>query len=354
MHEPAAPTWKGRLIALAVGLVLMAASAEGVLRISMPSWKEYYPGHFMHRVTVPGHASLYLGKPGYEGYFAQNNGDFRHIVRINDFGLRNDEPIDAADRRVWIIGDSMAFGWGVEREHMYSSVIARQFATPTYNIASPGTDACGYQGLAARIPDKIKPTAVIVGLILENDIRPYNCALRAKKEQPPPEIGNSKRSFGLEKLKGYLTSNSSLYNFLAVQLKRQAWINDALIAVGLLERPHKVRNLFPENQVETRTKATARELSKLRDRFPGVPFAVLVAPARFEIRDDQPFYRKLRLEMIAELNRAGLNSIDPLQSFKTAGFRKTHFIHDGHWSPLGHEVAAQAVARWLRQQAIPK
>ena len=28
-------------------------------------------------------------------------------------------------------------------------------------------------------------------------------------------------------------------------------------------------------------------------------------------------------------------------------FRATHFRHDGHWSPRGHDIAGRAVAKWL-------
>jgi len=349
MSDPTAPTWKGGLIALLIGLVLMAAASEGVLRIVMPNWKEFFPGHFMHRIEVKDHPALYVGQPGFEGYFSQNNGDFRHTIRINDFGLRNDEPIDAADNRIWVIGDSMAFGWGVEREQTYTAVIA-ELTMPTYNLASPGADVCGYQGLAARVPETIQPRAVIVGLILENDIYDYDCVLKTREEKSASREQNDDMTFNLQYVKGTLTIHSALYNFLAVQLKRQAWVNDTLIALGVMERPHKLRNIFPEDELEARTKATASELLKLRKMFTGIPFSVLVAPARFEIRDDEPFYKKLRLTMIDALTEVGLTVIDPLPGFKEEGFEATHFVHDGHWSPLGHKVAAKAAAQWLQQQ----
>ena len=79
----------------------------------------------------------------------------------------------------------------------------------------------------------------------------------------------------------------------------------------------------------------------------GVDFAVLVAPVRFEIKLKDPDYRSLRLKSVAALRGRGIDVIDPFPSFKAAGFESTHFAHDGHWTALGHRIAAQAAAEWL-------
>ena len=340
------PTIIGGFIALCFGLVVVALLAEIVLRVLMPNWQEYYPGRFMQKTPVPGYPTLYTGKPNFKGVFAQNNGDFRHQIRINDFGLRNDEPVQAADGRIWIIGDSMAFGWGVEREDTYTFVIAEKLGVPTYNIASPGTDVCGYQALAARLPKTVKAKAIIIGLILENDIHVYDCAKQAAAEETNTD-DNIASSINLATFKHFFIRRSALYNFLAVQLKRASWLRDALVVLNILEKPHVLRNVFPEEEIDRRVKATASELSKLRNKYLNVPFAVLVAPARFEIRDDQLFYKTLRQKMVQALLDVKINVIDPISRFKKAGFKPTHFAHDGHWTPLGHKVAGTVIAEWL-------
>ena len=82
---------------------------------------------------------------------------------------------------------------------------------------------------------------------------------------------------------------------------------------------------------------------------PNVPFAVLIAPARFELRDNDRFYTGLRRRLTAALRQRNIAVIDPTAGFMAAGFSPTHFVHDGHWSPLGHEIAGKAVAGWLRE-----
>ncbi len=346
------PTILGALVALVVGTLIMGGVAEVILRLLMPHWNEFHSGHFIERTTVPGFRTVAIGRAGFDGHFAQNNGDFRHRIRINAFGLRNADPVSAAHERVWVVGDSMAFGWGVERDQTYTAILARESATGTYNVASPGTDVCGYQALVARMPEGLSPRAVVIGLILENDIADYDCA--PKPAATKPEKGKSS-SISLKSIKEGLTGHSALYNFLAVAVKRVDVLSEALVAVGLIEGVHKEKHLFPPAEMVTRVRRTAEELAELAAMLPpAVPMAVLIAPARFEIRDDHPFYRDLRLSMVDALNRRGIQVIDPIAQFKEAGFAPTHFSHDGHWSPLGHEIAGKAAAKWVKENLATK
>ena len=339
-------TWKGRIIAVGVGFLLFVFAAEGVLRIAMPHWQEFYSGWFMRTVDVPDYGMVTTGCPGFDGYFAQNNGDFRVRIQINDFGLRNSDPVTEAGGRVWFVGDSMAFGWGVERNEIYSAVAGRLGKFPTYNVASPGTNVCGYQALVARMPESVRPRAVIIGLILENDIAAYDCR-KAAQEAPRPEKTSAKG------FKVFLTRNTALYNFFAVTLKRVRFVRETLTALGLIAKEHTYTHALSESSNSAATERTAAEIEVIRNALPvGTPFAVLIAPARFEVRDGDAFYRKLRQSMQAAFTNRGIPVIDPIGNFLNAGFKLTHFAHDGHWSPLGHALAGQAAAEWLRRQGI--
>jgi hypothetical protein len=342
------PTVKGMVAALVLGCLLTILAAEGVLRIAMPHWREFYSGWFVHNIRVPDYGLVPTGRPGFDGYFSQNNGDFRVRIRINDFGLRNPDPVDRADGRVWFIGDSMAFGWGVKQTEMYSSVAGQLLGTPTYNIASPGTDVCGYQALLARMPKAAKPRAVIIGLIMENDIGKYDCRAAAEAEKDA-QIGDMTATVADPKI--FLTRNTALFNFFAVSLKRVSFINKSLIALGLIERPHADTRQKSLARMAASVERTAAELEAIRDMLPpGIPFAVLIAPVRFEIRDGDPFFRKLRQEMVSALAKRNIPALDPIDEFLKAGFGPSHFAHDGHWSPLGHEIAGRIAADWLRRQ----
>lgn len=347
---PETPTVKGRLIALAMGLMLLAVASEIVVRLAMPHWREFFSGWFMHAVQVPDHGTVIAGRPSFDGYFAQNNGDFRVRIRINDFGLRNPEPVDRADGRIWVVGDSMAFGWGVEQDEMYSSVIGKTLGVPTYNVASPGTDVCGYQALIARMPKEAQPKAVVVGLILENDIRVYDCRKEAALMTKSADGATPGSDAGLRR---FLIKHTALYNFHAVSLKRVAFVRDTLTALGLIAEGHAYRRSLGEAETAGAVERTAAELAVLKAMLPeGIPMAVLIAPARFEIRDGDAYFRGLRQSMAAALTKRGIAMVDPFEDFKRTGFGPTHFAHDGHWSPLGHQLAANAAATWLKRQGV--
>ena len=122
-----------------------------------------------------------------------------------------------------------------------------------------------------------------------------------------------------------------------------------LISVGLINKEHGYRRQLTEQDVPSFVPNTAKEIVRLRTMFPeGTPFAVLLIPARFEVRDDDAFFRQLRVSVTEELAAQNITVIDPIVGFREKGFGPTHFAHDGHWSPLGHRVAGETAAQWLQ------
>jgi hypothetical protein len=351
--EETAPklTWKGRLIALGVGVILTLVVAEGVIRITMPHWQDFYSARFMRAIMVPGYGVVSTGVPNFDGYFAQNNGDFRVQLKINNFGLRNPEPVTEAGNRIWIIGDSMAFGWGVEQNEMYSSVLGKKLKSKTYNVASPGTNVCGYQTLLSRMPKNLVPTSVVIGLILENDISDRNCKNYAQEREKKWKSGEVVGSAPLSWIafKRYLTGKSALYNFGVVGLKRIDFVRDLFTKIGLIRKPISYKGFISNDNFKIGVTSTANKLDVLRKMLPeGTPFSVLIAPGRFELLNDDKFYRQLRLAVITELKKRNIRFVDPFNRFKKAGYKNIHFAHDGHWTALGHKIAAEEIAKVLK------
>ena len=330
----------GGFFAFLVGCLILVGVAEVTLRFIYPTWADFSVNRFVQTEPAPGLGIVYTGKPGFDGYFAQNNGDFRAHIHINDFGLRNDEPVEAANDRVWVLGDSMTFGWGVERDEMYSSQLDQLLPVRTYNIASPGTDVCGYQALTKRMPDNVKPAGVVLGLILENDITKYNCEDRTTDITVEEDWTPT-----LSWVKGALTNHSAVYNFLTVSVKRVDVLREGLIAVGVIKREHAYRSLPPENEVVRRIESTANELQNLRALYDAkTPFLIVVIPSRFEINNGDAAFKSLRLGMLAALEARSLPALDLFPAFYKFPLLETHFAHDGHWSPHGHRLAAEAIS----------
>ena len=328
-----------------ISISVFFAMSEGLLRLIYPSWNEY-GSRFFTQISQPKHGNMLIGIAGFEGYFSQNNGDFRTHLRINQAGLRNDTPIGAADNSIWIVGDSMAFGWGVDRDKIYTARLKQYSKQPTYNVAAPGGNLCSYQGLLSRMPSGIKPKAVVLGLLMENDVIKYDCRLRAKQQENAGNIAND-NNFSISK--GWLTNNSAVYNVITNSLKRIPFINAALVKLRVSKDSHGYIQFCEKRDIEICVSTTVNEIEYLRNMLPkDTPFVVLVAAARFEIRDDDPFYRAFRVAMLKKLRANNIDYIDTFDQFKLAGFEATHFKHDGHWVPLGHKIAGKLLSSWFK------
>lgn len=342
----------GALIATVLGVIFLIMIAEVFFRFAQPNWREFYSGRFMGFVALPGQGYLRVGKPNFDGYFAQNNGDFRIRIRINDNGLRNTEPLSAANGQIWVVGDSMAFGWGVEHKETYTELIQSTLKIGAYNLAAPGNDVCGYQRMINLVPKSAIPKAVIVGLILENDVITYDCPAKFKQiaaHKSMPSLRSSIESLG--ETKRLLTDISALYNFLAVTAKRINVVNEVMIALGIVKKEHAYRRIPNETDTNRIITSTVREIEVLRGMVPkDVPFGVLIAPSRFEIRSGDPYYQGIRISMVKALKAKNFEVIDPVEGFLAAGFEKTHFAHDGHWNAEGHKIAAGFAVKWLKKK----
>jgi len=340
--------WLSNLAAGVVGLGLALVLAEGAARIAYPRWTEFNNLRFMDFTTVEG-APLAIGRPGFDGWFAQNNGDFRIPIRVNAFGLRNDEPVEAADGKLWALGDSFTFGWGVLHDEIFGAVAAARLGWNWYDVASPGADIEDYRHLLLRMPPSVHPRAVVLGLTIENDLRIYPAEGEAVAAPvgPAPSESSLLRQHWMATKHG-LTEHSAFYNLMAQALKRIDSVNSLLVGLRLLEPANHGHHQFEESQLDAVLESSTAEIVRLRALVPPeVPFVVLLIPAREDLLDGDPFYRRQRLGMAERLTARGITVVDPFDAFAPEGVTRVHFAHDGHWSPLGHRLAGEAVARAL-------
>lgn len=134
--------WRGRLIALALGLVVALVIAEVAMRTMLGSFE-------LSEIVQPSddRALCIELKPGAEGIY---DGRFEKIpptsMRVNRHGARGPDFEVAkppGTLRVAAVGDSFTFGQGVEMEHAFVSVAeaslaAEGRAVQMLNFAVPG------------------------------------------------------------------------------------------------------------------------------------------------------------------------------------------------------------------------
>jgi len=115
-------------------------------------------------------SALYSGDPGYDWRVrpSLNLAAVPHLeegqpfaVQTNAQGMR-DDALPTTGPWVLALGCSTTFGWGVEREHVWTEVLERSLTVPVVNAGVPGHSS--EQGLRlARELIELQPDVVIVG-----------------------------------------------------------------------------------------------------------------------------------------------------------------------------------------------
>ena len=330
-------------------LIISVGLCEFASRLLYPSWHEFSAHHFLKTVHFEGYRPLMIGRPGFDGYFAQNDEDFRVHMFINEAGHRAPTPASSAEGKIWLLGDSFSFGWGVSEA---ASVAGRltDAGLPTYNLSSPGADVCGYQTIYIQSAKELRPRAVVLGLTVENDILPYDCQPGSYTLQPN-EIRYSQEGFFQVPLKYWLIKNSAIYNLLAVSIKKSPALRDALVWSGVIAEENTLKGQFSESEMGSRVKSTVEAIDWIRQVAPdNIPFVVFIIPTRAEVSGEIGFFNQLREQIVEALSTRGISVVDPSEDLKRTGADVVHFHHDGHWAEEGHAIAASLIANQLRFQ----
>jgi lysophospholipase L1-like esterase len=107
--------------------------------------------------------------------------EFAYVARINNLGFRDrDAAIRPRLRRVLVIGDSFAYGWGVNAGESWPDLLERDLEIEVLNLGSPGSSPAQYAGVAERAVPLLRPDLVIVAVLQADDL------LQCSMEQPPP------------------------------------------------------------------------------------------------------------------------------------------------------------------------
>lgn len=249
----------------------------------------------------------------------------------------------------------MTFGFGVEDSETYTEQLERQLENvDVYNLAAPGNDVCGYQIMARRVPEQIRPRFVILGLFMENDVRNYDCAHRFAEQTTEGYTNENPFRFNLFIVKRYLTKNSALYNVVAVTIKRVNFLSEVLVSIGVINREHTEPSHPNAEMTPIISQKTAKEVRHLRELFLQIPFVVMIIPARADIKGFSPYYWNLRKVLVQEIKALNLDIIDLYDALNKKGFKNVHFPHDGHWTATGHTVAAEQLHAWIKSRLNPK
>jgi hypothetical protein len=349
----------------------------------------------------------WIGKPHAEATFQYL--DCAHRVRQNRYGFRGSEhPTErGALPRLAVLGDSFVWGFGVEDDEIFTSVLERR-SDPPLEVVNLGVSGYGtdqqlllWRALGARF----RPDVVLLVLCPYTDLAEnlLSAAYGHPKpvfrftegghrvgNQPVPERPDAWQS-------GRIASDAAAAELaqrplLARLATQSALLSSTLVALARLEEPRRVlerRRILPARDhalswqtlahVEPPTSQSAaawRTLLRLVDLLHDdvvangarleiliVPSVIQVYPELWEqfVRSTPPpagarWSRDAPNERIAAHARAkGIAVIDPLETLRAAG-RTNLFLYfpwNSHWTRDGHRLVAEELRRRVPPPAGP-
>jgi lysophospholipase L1-like esterase len=274
----------------------------------------------------------------------------------------------AAKRTVLVLGDSFAYGLGVDDDQTFCNLLQEELRSGeparVVNAGNPakGTDYALRFYLARQAP--FRPDVVLLAFFKndfgDNERGAYFSRTSAGALVPrPPKDARSARRRLLERLPGFgwLLENSQLLNLLRQAAVILTFERDRPGQPTSVERsaegPRGFTWVDPHRQEETR-----RYLAALRDavREQGASLLVFYVPdardcwlsrqGRLLSPDETAFQ-----EIATDLGLRFL-SLTPVLAASSEPLEGLYFA-EGHWTPSAHAIAARGIADAMRDLAMP-
>ena len=358
---------------------------------------EVYPPLYWHAAT-----GIRLAKPGY-AFSASHYGDgytpallaaptlrdhvfsLKHVsMTIDQHGFRNQQAPQAA--RVFTLGDSFTFGWGVSDGAQWATRLAARLHEPVYNLgvhdSSPVEEVARLRYLLDSHPDTFRPTHVVWLLFEGNDLEDSRAlvpAAVAQAQQATPLFMGTVVEW-LTQLPWVVQHESVIDRFVRgeLHLRTPAGTTDPYVVDGIrsphpivhsathghllwlseqLERARVSRPYVVEHPNYPRLAAAFTDMAGLA-RAHGFTVTVVLAPsavrlyAPFVDQLDPPLAPAHLLNELARQARAADFPVVDLFAQLTpyAAQELLHFRDDDHWNARGHQRVAGLVATAMRHR----
>ena len=324
-----------------VTLVAALAVQEVAVRLALPSYNPV--NHLRFEVNDP--TLPPLGRPLTKRQLVKNSGDYSVHVAFNRFGLRDDRDISLARSDDYVVvGDSFAFGWGVEETQRLSERLEAQLGRKVYNLAIPA-DIKGYEKLldyaeaqGAQIDN------VVLALNMGDDI-----AIDAVENTGVPQSALAKPDTVpavLPIIKEFLLTNSALYFSVTSVIHRSDILKRLLIELGLVVDVARITRTGPDAEAIATTVAHLQTLSR---RYKNFTVLLIAQRSLWSGGEIQEAARRDHANFVAALKESAVDFIDtkPLIESGSAQPLVYYFDNDAHWRASGHDLAAAALAKHL-------
>lgn len=325
--------WRGRLVRLgarlAFAVVLFLLVAEVGLRL-VGLGHPYYSAPEAY-VPDPNPEVLFKPRPGFEGLSEGTQ------VRISSLGLRGPERSlakPAGTRRVLVLGDSVAYGFGVRDEETFSRLLeARLNADGDGHYEVVNAAVVGYNTIQERarlqeIGLRSDPDLVVLTFVVNDLLDTFS--IFDHQYQP---------TGFLAPLKVWLRRNSHLYRFYQNTMWRA--VDDIRKGSDRVEQPRQ------RERVHERESEIVRIAELTRQH--GARFLLVLHPDNLyqEVTPDAAGRRlTVREELLEFAGRheiAVLDLTEALGDVRDSRARTMRHREDPHPSPAGHRAIAEAL-----------
>jgi hypothetical protein len=337
-----------RLGLILVGVLLACLAAEAVLRLWGGIPEVAHPLFGFHD------SDPYLGWKGKPNVrLRYRRPEFDVLVQHGPEGWRMPEPPPPVhpERRVLVLGDSFTWGWGVGQGEVFTDRLQARVA-PAVAVVNRGVNAFGtaqeYLLLERELAQAHYETVVLMFFL--NDVvdntdgrkgrRPYFELVDGQlvpHNQPAAPL--------LSPLQLFFKEHSRAYDLIDFELEllKRSWEGEAGDERGYRTAQTVDFHDLPGYAVTARLLG---EMNRLAHEH-GAQFVLVYIPQRseFELDAPHPYVRAVRAMVDDITRREGIAMVDLTAPFReqTQAGAALVFPIDAHWTPAGHQVAADVL-----------
>lgn len=306
---------------------------------------------------VPGGTYSYTGAI----YFEEVG--FENTVTWNKHGLWDvDHELDAAPltSRVLVVGDSFVEGIQVSRDALLHSRLSKKLSEDGKKVEAIAYGWSGWGQTNSRIalleggelsdgttyPPGLdySPDVVVLEFLPGNDVYDNTPALKEEVSRQFLDSSSARRYY-LAALGAKLYFSAMLLDKLDLAIRQAKGEQQSIVGDVYTADPPRFKELWQKGwEVTDQEIVTISAACRAR----GARLVVVVFPSFFELPTrDESSYPSQRLREICAAR--GVEFLDLTPSFSAESDHAGLYLgSDGHWSPRGHELAASAVADYLK------
>lgn len=294
-------------------------------------------------------------------------------VQTNSEGWRDEERENAGSPMLGL-GDSFAFGWGVEAGESFYSLAEHSVGGELINAAVPGTATIDQERLLEVLIPRHRPRLVLLALFVGNDFTETGLggAERLEVVDGLLRLRSLDGEDSGESWTQLLARKSHLLQLLrALQFQVQGPAQAGLQRTwdDWMREFSQVHLQRPSARAEEAIRITLGSLDRIADRCrqDGVEFVLLVLPRSFQVDPGEREEMQAALGVAPEevdmdkpqrilrewAERKDVALVDLLEDFEArhAAGERLYYSPDAHLTPEGHAAAALALAKAIAAQA---